>query len=79
MPAVGKRINLFVDPLQDQYLLRRSAEIQVERGERFSPSMYLIELLDLDMAAQGAPRVKDGVDPQKVKPCRLRLPPPPGP
>lgn len=75
MPALGKRYNIFVDALQEEYLLRRSAEMQVARRQRFSPSQYLMELLDNDMKKAGAPRVQDGADPSQVKPGRLRLPP----
>lgn len=74
MPAVGKRINIFVDPLQEEYLLRRSAEVQVARRQRFSPSQYVLELLDNDMKKDGAARVKDGADPSQVRSGKLRLP-----
>lgn len=74
MPALGKRINIFVDAVQEEYLLRRAAILQVERRHRLSPSQYVLELIDADMRKNGQLTTQEGALPSERP--RLRLPNP---
>lgn len=74
MPAIGRRINIFITPAQEEFLLKRSAHVQVERCQRISPSQYLLELLTRDMESHQT-AVSDGGQKAGAG-LQLRLKPP---
>lgn len=72
MAGKGRRINIFIDSYQEEFLLRRAAEEQVALRRKVSPSEYLVMLIVEDMVKRNFP--KSDEEAATMKRPRLRLP-----